>query len=117
MPREKCQLNHLAEMIEHFETIHGSVALSEIFNGTKRATDNLFQNFLSPQAGSIIVPSYVLNKLICDLRDSDSRRDVNRAFNQFIQTITHSGQCSSASEEIRKLVSSNLGRMFGPENV
>lgn len=115
MPREKCQLNHLAEMIEHFETIRGSVALSEIFNGTKRATDNLFQNYLSPQAGSIIVPSYVLNKLICDLRDSDSRRDVIRAFNQFIQTITQNGQCSSASDEIRKLIVSNLGCMFGPE--
>lgn len=113
MPKEKWKLDYLVAMIEHFQTLRGDVALSEIFNGAKEATENLFQNSLSSQAGSIVVPAAVLKKLLGDLRNCDFSRDVYRAFNQFIQRITESGQYS---EEIRKLVLSNLGRIFGPEN-
>lgn len=116
MPKQKWKMDYLVAMIEQFQTIRGDVALSEIFNGAKKATNNLFENSLSSQAGSIIVPASVLKKLIGDLRNCDFIRDVYRAFNQFAQRATESGPHSSESEGIRKLILSNLGRIFGPEN-
>lgn len=116
MPKEKWKMDHLVAMMEYFQTIRCDVALSEYFDGAKAATDNLFQNSLSPQAGAIIVPASVSKKFLSDLRNCDVIRDIYRAFNQFVQRLIESGPYSAESEGIRKLISTNLGRIFGPEN-
>lgn len=116
MPKQKWKMDYLVAMMEQFQTIRGDKALDEIFNGAKEATDGLFQNSLSHQAGSIIVPAKALKKLISDLQNCDFIGDIYRAFSVFIRNITGSGPNSSQSEDIRKLVLSNLAYIFGPEN-
>lgn len=112
MPREKWKMDYLVAIVEHFQTIKGDVALSEIFDGASQVTNNLFQNSLSRQAGSIIVPASVLKKLVRDLPNCDYIRDVYRVFNAFIQKATEGH--SSETDGICKLVLANLGRIFGP---
>lgn len=105
-------MDYLVAMMEHFQTIRKDVALNEIFNDAKAVTDGLFQNSLSSQAGSIIVPASASKKLVSDLQNCDFIGDIYRAFNTFIQKIN----AGSETEGIRKLVLSNLAFIFGPEN-
>lgn len=109
-------MDHLVGMMEYFQTVRADVALSELFDGAKGATDNLFQSSLSSQAGAIIVPASVSKKLLGDLRNCDFIRDIYRAFDQFVQRLSESGSYSAELEGIRKLISTNLGRIFGPAN-